>query len=96
MALHVGFRQSRVICSFSSSLKPYSAPRNHSQAFNKEKFGHENNNGKANESTSNWKEACKFGTAIGLTGFALKQGFPTNELFAEEDAEHELIERENR
>jgi len=104
MALHTGIRQSRVICSFSKTLKPYSALLIHNQAFDKEKFNYENNNGKANESSFNWTETCKLVAAIGLTGFALKHGHPKNELLAEqhrhdsieEDAEHDLIEQENR
>ena len=96
MALHTGIRQSRVICSFSKTLKPYSALLIHNQAFDKEKFNYENNNGKANESSFNWQEAGKFSAAIGLAGLALKHGLPTNELLAEEDAEQDLIDKENR
>ena len=96
MALHTGIRQSRVICSVSKSLKPYSAQLNHNQAFNKEKFNYEHNNGNTNESSFNWKEAGKFSAAIGLAGLALKHGLPTNELLAEEDAEQDLIDKENR
>ena len=96
MALNTGIRQSRVICSVSKSLNSYSAPLSHNQAFNKEKFNYEHNKGQANESSFNWKEACKFTTVIGLAGFALKHGLSTNELLAEEDAIQELIDKENR
>lgn len=96
MAFHTGMRQSRVVCSVSKSLHTYSAPLGQNQAFNKEKFNYEYNKGQANESSFNWKEACKFTAAIGLAGFALKHGLSTNELLAEEDAVQELIDKENR
>ena len=98
MALSKGFRQTRVLCSVSNSLKTSSTPFTHHQASNSERF---NKNKKDDQNEygyfKNWKDVCKIATAIGLTGFAINYAFPKADLLAEElDIDQEIVDKENR
>ena len=101
MALHNGIRQSRVLCSFSKSLKLCSAPLSHHQI---SIDGRSKNNYKGNEehgtngkgNYTSWKDACKLAAAIGLTGFAVQNASPRNDLLAEVNIDQEIVDKENR
>ena len=103
MALQVGIRKSRVICSFTRPLKPYSSQFNHNQVIASQSFNHGNNNGNTNDGSTqgmNWKQACKFGAAVGLTAFALHSPLTTTDLEEQEQDKtnngQEVITKENR
>jgi len=101
MALHTGIRQARVLCPFSKSLKLCSAPLNHHQISIARRSKHhykgneeQGTNGKGNH--TNWKDACKLAAAIGLTGFAVQNASPRNDLLAEANIDQEIVDKENR
>ena len=101
MALHNGIRQSRVLCSYSKSLKLCSASLSHNQISiaernqNHQKENEEQGtNGQRNH--TNWKDACKLAAAIGLTGFAVQNASPRNDLIAEVNIDQEIVDKENR
>ena len=102
MAFRTGIRQSRELCTLTSGLK--SKPifnTNHvasSYRFNHGKSNGENNHG-SNEEV-NWKLAFKFGAVAGMTVLALGNSVVRKDLLADEkpenDAEQEVIDKENR
>ena len=101
MALHTGIRQARVLSPFSKSLKLCSAPLNHHQISIARRSKHhykgneeQGTNGKGNH--TNWKDACKLAAAIGLTGFAVQNASPRNDLLAEANIDQEIVDKENR
>ena len=103
MALYAGIRQSRAICSFTSALKPRSSQYNHKQVISSYRYKTGHDNGNTNEGSSqeiNWKLACKFGAAAGLTAIALNSFSLKNDILAEEKDEveitQEIIDKENR
>ena len=98
MALSKGFRPSRLLCSFSNSLKTSSTQFNHHQASNSDRFqNNQKDDQNENGHYTNWKDACKVATAIGLTGFAISYAFPNAEVLAEEhNIDQEIVDKENR
>ena len=101
MALHTGIRQARALSPFSKSLKLCSAPLNHHQISIARRSKHhykgneeQGTNGKGNH--TNWKDACKLAAAIGLTGFAVQNASPRNDLLAEANIDQEIVDKENR
>ena len=98
MALSKGFRQSRVLCSFSNSLKTSPTQFAHHQASNSDRFqNNQKDDQNENGHFSNWKDACKLATAIGLTGFAISYAFPKADILAEEhNIDQEIVDKGNR
>ena len=101
MALHNGIRQSRVLGSFSKSLKLCSAPLSHHQtsiveSSKNDHKGNEEHGTNGKENRKNWKDACKLVAAIGLTGFAVQNASPRNDLLAEVNIDQEIVDKENR
>ena len=99
MALSKGIRQSRVLCTFSNSLKASSVQfTHHHQASDSDRF---RNNQKDDQNEyghfKNLKDACKLAAAIGFTGFAINHAFPKADLSAEEhNIDQEIVDKENR
>ena len=103
MALHVGVRNSKAICSFTRPFTPYSSQLSFSQARFAQDFQYqkssENNNDGSTQRVS-WKQALKFGATVSLAALAF-QNFPDRKDLLAEDSDEsnitqEVIDKENR